>query len=177
MPCSPESAEPSVIVRPLRAGDEPFLRALYASTREAEMALVNWTGEQKAAFLEMQFAQQHRAYLDQFGAAQFLIVELGTQPIGRLYVDRRAGEIRILDIALVPEHRGNGIGSSLLRGVLEEAAQVGQPVRLHVERFNPALRLYERLGFSVQEDSGVYLLLEWIPDRTAENCGQLRTAS
>ena len=169
MTLSQESAQLSVTVRPLRAEDGPFLRALYASTREAEMALVDWTGDQKSAFLEMQFELQHRAYLDQFRNAEFLIVQLGAQPIGRLYVDRRADEIRILDIALVPQHRGSGIGRSLLQGVLDEAAQTGQPVRLHVERFNRALRLYQRLGFSVREDNGVSLLLEWIPGHAAES--------
>jgi ribosomal protein S18 acetylase RimI-like enzyme len=87
------------------------------------------------------------------------------EPAGRLYLFRGDREIRIVDIALLPEHRGNGAGSSLLRDVLAEADAGGKRVTIHVERANPALRLYERLGFSIAEDRGVYLFLERPPAR------------
>ena len=76
----------------------------------------------------------------------------------------RADEIRLIDIALLLEHRNAGIGARLLQDLLAEAAQAGKPVRIHVEKFNPALRLYERLGFTPIEDQGVYLLMQWSPD-------------
>ena len=87
-------------------------------------------------------------------------------PIGRLYIDRSEDEIRLIDIALLPEHRGKGIGGSLMRQTLDEARLAGKPVRIHVEHNNPARRLYDRLGFRPVEDQGVYDLLEWRPETT-----------
>lgn len=84
-------------------------------------------------------------------------------PAGRLYVHRGDAEIRIVDIALLPEHRGGGIGTALLEELLAEADTSGKSVTIHVERQNRALRFYERLGFSVAEDKGVYLFLERQP--------------
>ena len=81
-------------------------------------------------------------------------------PVGRLYVDRWPREVRIVDISLLPEHRGRGLGGALLAAVFAEADAAGKPVSIHVERFNPALRLYTRLGFAFREDKGVYLLLQ-----------------
>jgi ribosomal protein S18 acetylase RimI-like enzyme len=109
----------------------------------------------------MQFNAQYLYYAENYAHAQFQIVLLDGAPIGRLYVDRRAAEIRIVDIALLPEHCGQGIGSHLLREILAEGQARGVPVTVHVERFNPALHLYERLGFRPVEDKGVYLLMEW----------------
>ena len=154
-------------LRPIEAADEPFLRQVYASTRADEMALVNWDESQKNAFVNMQFDAQHRSYLNQFPSAQFQIVELDGRPIGRLYVDRRENEIHVIDIALLPEKRNDGIGTALLRSILQEAAAAGRPVRIHVEQFNPALRLYKRLGFSEVGTDGLYFLMEWRPDQPA----------
>jgi len=87
---------------------------------------------------------------------------LDGQGVRRLYVSRWSDEIRIVDIALLPDSCNRGIGSTLLRELQSEAAAAGKPLRIHVERFNPALRLYERLGFRQLEDKGVYLFLEWV---------------
>jgi ribosomal protein S18 acetylase RimI-like enzyme len=84
-------------------------------------------------------------------------------PAGRLYVARWREEIRIVDIALLSEHRGMGIGTQLLRDLISESEDSGKPLSIHVERFNPALRLYERLGFRAVADKGVYLLMERPP--------------
>ena len=111
----------------------------------------------------MQFRAQDTYYRGQFKRASFLVVELEGEPIGRLYTDRREDEIRILDIALLPEYRGRGLGSALMQEILAEAAEASKAVRIHVERFNPALRLYERLGFRHCQDQGVYLLMECLP--------------
>jgi ribosomal protein S18 acetylase RimI-like enzyme len=91
------------------------------------------------------------------------VVVIDGEPAGRLYLHRGESEIRIVDIALLPEHRRNGVGTSLLRDLLAEADASGKRVTIHVERLNPALALYERLGFSVAEDKGVYLFLERLP--------------
>lgn len=150
-------------LRPVAPGDEPFLFAVYASTRTEELAPVPWSEEEKQAFLRQQFAAQHRYYTEQFPGCSFDVILRAGQPAGRLYVDRREREISIIDIALLPEHRRAGIGSALLQTILEEADRDRKPVVIHVEHFNPALRLYERLGFRKVDDSGVYFLMERPP--------------
>lgn len=157
----PPSSNPSVTLRPVADGDEPFLHEVYASTRREEVAPLPWSAEQKEAFLRMQSEAQHKYYLEQFSEAEMLVVLVDGEPAGRLYVDRREEEIRLVDIALLPAYRGGGIGGSLLRGLLREAREAGKPVRIHVEKQNPALRLYERLGFQRIGDRGVYWLMEW----------------
>lgn len=154
-------------LRPIAESDQAFLRELYASTRAAEMAVVPWSEAEKQAFLGMQFDAQHAFYREQFPDACFdLVLENGV-PIGRLYLDRRADEHRVIDITLMPACRGRGLGSSLMCRVLEDAAAAGKQVRIHVEKNNPALHLYERLGFATVEDQGVYDLMEWRPRRPA----------
>ena len=96
------------------------------------------------------------------------IIEQEGTPVGRLYVHRLHDEIRVIDIALLPEHRGRGLGGGLLRAVLEEAAAVGKSVYVSVERFNPAMRLYQRLGFVAITDEGVYRLMKWSPPTAEE---------
>ncbi len=157
-----------LVLRPIHDGDLGFLAQLYASTRADEMARVPWSEDEKRAFLAMQFEAQHRFYTEQFTQARFEVIELGGEPAGRLYVDRRADEIRVIDVALVPEHRGHGLGTRLLGAVLAEAADAGLPVTLHVEPENPAVRLYGRLGFEVvtEAEGEVYQLMRWDPPRT-----------
>ena len=154
---------PTLALRPIRPDDGPFLYKVYASTRLEELAPLGWSAEQQAAFLTQQFNAQHQYYHANYADADFQIILVNGQPGGRLYVDRRGDEIRIIDIALLPEYRRAGVGSRLLRDLLDEAAAGGKPVRIHVEKFNPALRLYERLGFSIVDDRGVYWFMEWSP--------------
>lgn len=151
----------SLRLRPATPADEPFLREVYASTRAEELAAVPWTDEQKQAFTDSQFTAQDTHYRAHYPTAQFLVIEDAGTAIGRLYVDHWAREIRIMDIALLPRFRGAGIGSHLLGDLQKEALGAGKALSIHVEKFNPALRLYERLGFRVQEDKGIYLLMEW----------------
>ena len=155
-----------ITLRPITTNDEPFLCRLYASTRQEELAVVPWSTAEKEAFLTMQFNAQHTYYQEQFKKAEFLIIEQNSEPIGRLYIDRRKDEIRLIDIALLPRHRRQGIGSMLLKDVLAEGAAKNLPVRIHVEHNNPALNLYVQLGFKHIEDQGVYFLMEWMPNET-----------
>ena len=148
--------------RPVKKSDERFLSLLYASTREDELkALMDWSEQQKKEFLEQQFQAQHTFYQQEFKKAEFSLIIMNNQPIGRLYLDRRKDEIRIIDIALLPAYRGMGIGRQLMEGVLGEGKKRGLPVRIHVERNNPAMRLYDKLGFKKLEDKGVYFFMEW----------------
>lgn len=150
-----------VSLRPVEPSDDAFLLDLYASTRTDELAQVPWTAEQKHAFLAQQFEAQQQAYHAYEGATFNMILEEG-EPAGRLYVARWPAEIRIMDIVLLPGHRNRGIGSRLIRDLQAEAAATGQALTIHVERFNPAQRLYERLGFQIAaERDHVYLLMRW----------------
>jgi ribosomal protein S18 acetylase RimI-like enzyme len=153
----------AISLRPVTEADLPFLRRVYGSTREDELAVTGWSREQKDAFLDQQFAAQHTHYQRHYGDGRFDVILAGGEPIGRLYVWRGADEIRIVDIALLAEHRRRGIGSALLRAVLAEAEAAGMPVRIHVEHDNPALALYERLDFRRIGDTGVYYHLERRP--------------
>ena len=160
-----------ISLRPITDADQAFLRELYASTRAQEMAVVAWSEDEKAAFLTQQFEAQHRFYQQQFPDAFFDLVLEDGSPIGRLYLDRRDDEHRLIDIALLPQYRGRGVGGRLMKDVLDEAVAVGKRVRIHVEQNNPAMRLYLRLGFEKIEDQGVYDLLEWRPEVLAAATG------
>jgi GNAT superfamily N-acetyltransferase len=151
----------AIALRSVRPDDRVFLLSVYASTREPELATVDWDAAQKAAFVRMQFDAQYAYYQEYYEGAAFNVILVGGQPAGRLYIHRRADEIRIMDIALLPEYCNRGIGTTLLHELQSEAAAAGKPLRIHVERFNPALRLYERLGFRQIDDRGVYLFMEW----------------
>lgn len=155
---------PELALRPAADGDRDLLLRVYGSTRADELALVDWPDEQKRAFVEMQFSAQDSYYREHYPSAAFDVVELGGAPVGRLYVDRRPGEIRIMDIALLPEHRNAGVGTTLLRRLSAEAAASSRKLSIHVEVFNPARRLYARLGFVPVVDRGVHLLMEWGAD-------------
>jgi GNAT superfamily N-acetyltransferase len=151
----------SLSLRPITPEDDSFLRRLFASTRAEEMAITGWSDDQKSAFCRMQFDAQSAHYRKHYADASFDIIERDGVAAGRLLVWRSGKEILIVDIALLPEHRGAGIGTKLLRELQDEAKAAGKPLTIHVERYNPALRLYERLGFTQIEDKGVYLLMEW----------------
>jgi ribosomal protein S18 acetylase RimI-like enzyme len=148
-------------LRPVTPEDEPFLARLYASTREQELAQTNWSSEQKAIFCRMQFNAQTADYERNYPDASFQIIKRDGVAAGRLLVLREDEKIHVIDIALLPEHRGAGIGTKFLRELQEEAKAVGKKLSIHVEQFNPARRLYERLGFQQVEEKGVYLLMEW----------------
>lgn len=150
-----------ISLRPSQAEDEAFLFNLYASTRADEMALVDWTPQQIEAFLHMQFNAQRNYYHEQYHTAEYHIIQCNGVDIGRLIVDRDTDMILLMDISLLPEHRNSGVGTALIRDLMIEAARACKPIRLHVEMFNRALHLYERLGFIKIQDAGIYYEMEW----------------
>ena len=150
-----------VSLRPVRAGDEPFLLQVYGSTRTGELAQTNWTSEQKEAFIQMQFRAQKEYYEANYPGAEFQVILVRGEPAGRLYTHQTPDEIRVMDIALLPHSRRQGIGSWLLKRIQAQAAALQKRVGIHVEVFNPALRLYEALGFKKAADRGVYHYLVW----------------
>jgi len=153
----------TVTLRPAGPGDDAFLRRVYASTREEELAPLPWSDDEKEAFLRAQFDAQAAHYRGHYEPASFDVVEADGRPVGRLYVARWEDEVRIMDLAILTEHRGAGVATHLLRGLLDEARESGKRLSIHVEKHNPALRLYERLGFLPVADKGVYLRMEAMP--------------
>jgi ribosomal protein S18 acetylase RimI-like enzyme len=157
----------SFSLRPVSHDDEAFLFQVYASTRTEEMALVPWNDEQKQAFLRMQFNAQAQSYRQQFSAAEYHVILHDGVPAGRFIVDRSNERILLVDIALLPDHRRLGLGSALISDLKAEAQETGRPLHLDVENFNPAYRLYERLGFEKIDEAGFYWRMEWRPSERA----------
>lgn len=157
------AAPAAVSLRPAAAADEPFLRRVYASTRELELSVIPWSREERRRFVDGQFDRQDAYYREHYDGASFAVVEVNGEPAGRLYVARWDDEIRVIDVTLLPEHRGRGVGTQLLQELVEEGRRAGKRVTIHVEKPNPARRLYEGLGFAAVEDKGLYLLMEAMP--------------
>ena len=160
------SSSPSL--RPVTPSDDAFLLGLYASTRAEELAAWGWSAAQQEPFVRMQWLAQKRGYEVRYPSEGHCILELEGQPVGRLWVVRGEHELRLVDVTLLPAQRGRGLGTGVLRSLQEEAARAGKPLRLHVTRNNPALRLYSRLGFTPMAgaEQGMlepYLALEWWP--------------
>lgn len=152
-----------VTLRPAGDADRGFLRAVYAAGRAAELDQVEWAPGQREWFVGMQFDAQDTEYHRANPEGTFDVIVVDGQSAGRLYVDRRAGDLRIVDIALLPEQCGRGIGGRLVADLQRQAAAEQRIVSIHVEVHNRAARLYERLGFVVAEDLGVYRRMEWTP--------------
>lgn len=153
---------PGLALRHAQCADLPFLRGLYGSLRADELAPTGWPEHAKQAFLDSQFALQHRHYVSHFAPSDFLLIEHAQAPIGRFYLHRSTAEFLLLDIALLPHWRGRGIGGSLIRHAQHQARQAGVGLALHVEMRNPAAqRFYQRLGLVVAGREGMHLRMRW----------------
>jgi RimJ/RimL family protein N-acetyltransferase len=153
-----------IVLRPETDTDIKFLKHLYASSREREMSLLaEWNDEQKRDFLDMQFDAQREHYRKHYPGARFDVIERDGELIGRLYVADLRREMVLMDITLVPEERGAGIGAGLCREIQAEARDKGKIMSLHVEDDNPARRLYDRLGFVEIAEVTFYKLMHWVP--------------
>ncbi len=142
---------------PVTSSDEAFLLALYSSVRADEMAMVPWSDEQKSTFLKMQLDAQHKHYTEKYPQGSFQIIKADEKNIGRLYTCELDDEMRIIDISIMPEFRGKGIGAKIISDILRDAAK---PVRIYLESFNPSQSLFERMGFEPVSDEGIYQLWE-----------------
>jgi ribosomal protein S18 acetylase RimI-like enzyme len=154
----------NVDLQPVGTADDGFLLALYQSTRATEMVSVPWSDEQKRAFLKGQFEAQRLDYTTRFPSAEHSIIVSDDEPIGRIWIDRRDEEIRLLDIAILPRWQNAGIGATLLERLQQQAKEAGLPLRHSVYATNhEALRFYRRLDFVVVEDFQTHMLMEWSP--------------
>jgi ribosomal protein S18 acetylase RimI-like enzyme len=153
----------AISLRNFRAGDQDFLFTLYASTRRHEIAPFGWPEAQQEAFLRMQFTAQQRSYESAYAQSEHHIVEQDGQPIGRLMVLREKDSVLLVDISLLAEHRGHGIGGELLRELIQECTRAGSTLKLQVLKTNPALRLYQRLGFIRTGEDQMYIQMERRP--------------
>jgi ribosomal protein S18 acetylase RimI-like enzyme len=156
----------NVSLRPVTDADQEFLVGVYASTRAPELAQVDWDDSQKAAFIRWQFGLQKQDYYTRYPNARYNVILVDDQPAGRIWVGADDKQIRLLDIALLPEFQNRGIGAILLRELIDEAKQAQKPLRHMVFMLNEnAHRFYERLGFVEIEDVGGYKHMEWRPDQ------------
>jgi ribosomal protein S18 acetylase RimI-like enzyme len=146
--------------RPVCADDQPFLFELYCSVRDGEGFFGGLDSPQLSALLKMQFEARERAYQYRYPDGDHQIILIDEKPIGRIFVHRNEQEIRLTDIALLTEYRGKGIGARLITELFQESDLGGKPVTLHVEMQNPAIRLYNRLGFEKKGDDGAYIMME-----------------
>lgn len=170
-----EQAGPEFGLCPESAADREFSRRLYAVTREAELARVDWPPASQQAFVEQQFEAQYQHYRQHYPRALFLLVCHQGQPLGRLYLSPGESELRLMDIILMPEWRGQGLGRALLAAVLDWAIRDELDLSLHVEVDNPARLWYQRLGFAEVELRGVYVFMCLASD--AQASAQLKLIS
>jgi ribosomal protein S18 acetylase RimI-like enzyme len=154
-------------LRPATDSDREFLLRVYGSTRAEELSVVPWDEQLKQAFIEQQFTAQDAHYKEHYADASFDVIEIGGEPAGRLYVHRGERDVRIVDIALLPEFRGRGVGGAVVEALIEEAGTSGRSLSIHVEANNRARTLYDRLGLVQAGAHGVYLLMEWRQPNTA----------
>jgi ribosomal protein S18 acetylase RimI-like enzyme len=150
-------------LRPETEDDVPFLKALYASTREDELAPIPWTPEQKEAFLLHQFHAQRTYYYDTIENCRFDVLECRGEPMGRLYLQDRQTRLHIVDIAIMPAWRNKRIGTTILQALQAAGSASNRGVGIFVEKFNPALEWYRRLGFKEIQDHEMHFEMEWRP--------------
>lgn len=150
------TASEKISLRPSAEDESEFLTRVYASTRKDEMAAWGWSPAQQEAFIKMQFDARRRGYMASYPEAETNLVYLGDVPVGSLVTSRGPGEIRLLDISLLPEFCNRGIGGELISMLIAEAAPLNSAVRLSVARGNRAAHLYERLGFVATGGDAVY---------------------
>lgn len=154
----------TVRMRPVNETDDSFLYDVVSSTVRNQFKKMGGDIQIMEPLLRIQYENQTREYRKRFPQASHLIVTINNVDAGRIYLDRNSEEIRILDVTLLPEYRGKGLGAFILKMLEEEAAQNQLPIRIYVEEGNPSLRLFRRLGYQFQGKYGeVHNLLQWTP--------------
>ena len=153
----------AVSLRPAQAEDEGFLYELFCTSVGGDLAALD--PSHRDMILRMQFNAQNESYKAEFPKAEHQIIMLDGRVIGRVLVERTESEHRGVDIALMPEERSGGIGGMLIQGLLDEAASARKPFRISVVRTNPAMHLYNRLGFKITGETLTHFMLEWVSEK------------
>ena len=149
-------------IRPATHDDDQFLLSVYDSTRQEELDQAEWQTGQREAFLKWQFDLQRGEYEARFPDAEYYVILLDDRPAGRIWIGTDDNQMRLLDIALLPEFQNRGAGTVLLRWLIERAKSANKPLRHMVFVLNnEAHKFYERLGFVIIEDLGAYKHMEW----------------
>jgi GNAT superfamily N-acetyltransferase len=156
------------ILTPATSEDGPFLATLFNEVRAPEFAPLGLPAPALEQLLAMQLRAQIMGYTSQFPHAEDKIVWIGEERAGRILVDRTTDELRLVDLALLTQYRGCGIGGRLLADLRNEARAKQLPLRLSVRFGNPAERLYARLGFVRIGGDGINLDMELSPHAQAE---------
>lgn len=152
---------PNITLRSVTRADREILLAVYAASRIIELSMLPWNDSQKRIFVEHQYDAQTSYYAEKYPAATHDVILSDGTAVGRLYVDRRTNEIAILDVAVLTEFRGQGIGTTVIKRLQAEAAATGRAVGVFVEVFNPSQKLFGELGFAVVADDGMNRRFEW----------------
>lgn len=139
--------------------DDAFLQELFFAVRAPEFQLAGLAGPMLTQLLEMQYRAQYTSYVANYPAAKNSIVWVDGERAGRMLVDQ-GDACHLIDIALLPQYRGRGIGTQVLQQMCVEARGAGKTVRLSVRPENPARRLYERLGFRATASDMTQIVME-----------------
>ena len=150
-------------LRPVEEKDTAFIEVVYRTTREIELNYTNWSEHQKDAFISMQSAAQLADYKTKCPDAIFQVIIYNKKDVGRFFTCETENDIHLLDISLLPEFTGKGIGTSLLRRLIQRSNKVQKKISLHVEPSNPALKWYQELGFIHIKDNGRFYYMEREP--------------
>jgi ribosomal protein S18 acetylase RimI-like enzyme len=146
----------AIALRAAESADADFEQYLYASTRDDLRPL---GPEVFDGLVGMQFRAQSMTWRLEHPEAERKIVMVDGERVGRMVVDSSKFHIEVLDVAILPELRNQGIGTAVLRSVIGQADRTLRPVRLHVEKRNRAVRWFERLGFLPTGETGLYLAM------------------
>jgi GNAT superfamily N-acetyltransferase len=160
--------ESQITLRDAMPADRQFLARLYEDTRRQEISAWGWPTEQQEQFLRTQFDAQYRWYRAGFPDASDRIICAEEAAVGRILTALESGGMRLIDIALLEEHRNRGIGGKLLCQLQQDCTTRGCALCLQVLQGNPAIRLYQRLGFERSGMDPMYVQMEWLPSPDAE---------
>lgn len=151
----------NIILTPVNESDGELIDEIYFYTRNEEFAATGWSDEQLKPFLKMQCDYQKQSYKMQFPNAEFSMILFENKKVGRLIVNRAEDEIRLVDIAILPEFRSLGIGSKIIGDLFLEAEKSNKPIGLQVEKNNQkAFHLYQKLGFEIVGENDMYISME-----------------
>ncbi|MCC7434112.1 MAG: GNAT family N-acetyltransferase [Methanoregulaceae archaeon] len=153
----------NIELRPATDADWPFIESVFVSVRAPEFEAAGLSGEALANLLAMQFRAQRSHYARAYPEGEDRIIVRDGVDVGEWITAELPDELRLVDISLLPDYRGQGVGTLLVSGFAERARALQKPVVLHVEMNNPARRLYERFGFEIEEEVGMYYRMRCQP--------------